>query len=1301
MRWRQQTSTKDKFFRSSRKVFSKKAYILFLSYYGTLPLVGWFLATILSCFVIRTLLFRAGVELNPGPVDVEGFCLRSQNCRGLTDRNKLFKLLRKMFPISRAGLTAKSIVCLQETHQVDKFVLNYHFKGTAVVDDGERNQRGVCTLVSEDFEVCSSNISNIGRWVIVVVRSRNDSFPQKYVVVNLYAPNSHREAEGFYQDLFQALDEVTESLSQLGEDYSIAVAGDFNVVLDQVNGASNRIGSRAERDLARIITASMNERHLREPLPVEAGNSYTWRRGTCQSKLDYFFLSPSLLARSSPVEIRWHEFGANFDHAAIKVSFKSSIETERGRSFPKLYKSDLQSDNDRQWLADQIGQSRNQMPAHWNPHQKLDFVKMMLRSKTLELRQMRKFAGSCDSIREEINSIALTSPLSASDSLKIDSLKLRLHELEEAEAESLRIKAGVRWREEGEKSTSYFLAKFKARSEGAVMHSLNLGTRIVTGSKLILSAVKQFYKCLYNERRPEKLDDATFLDNFFAHCPRLDREQQAIMARPLELEELKEALKSCSDSAPGLDGIPYSFYKAFPDPLLTLVSESWTFALATQNLASSHKQSCITLLPKKGKDLSLVGNWRPISLSSCDLKIITKAFANRLKGILPSILCEAQAAYTPGRDINFNNRLLRYARAYAVSQRKDYCVVSLDAKKAFDSVSHEYLVKVLEVYGFPPEFVTAFCTLYGDLSSVVQVNGFLSTEFKIGNGVKQGDALSCGLFVLAIDPLLRNIYHNVHIEGLDLPIDPTEVEEIKILSYADDITILSKNEDLQDIFSEYERFSKVSGLVLNADKTEIYNFVPSRNLASRINYLDKSYVLGRVDKIKVCGMWIATDDDDDYRLNVLDKLEAMEATVMRWGRRHVTMNGRMILAKTFLLSLVVFPAQFLQIKKKEIKRIEKLIYSFVNGAKNLYGPERIARAHLKAPKDSGGIDGVDVESFIRAIATKQFIKATRSHKALRLLQFSSEIPSDGISICARAVLRQNYKKFSTAHSMPDLHQLESISGLPLALMLGPDTQAARYASRCLLDSLGALQQAFITNRNDRSMISSILRAIPQPFANLIRTQALFQVPVRIAWLSTESIMNADQMPTKVLRQALVQIKFPNLQVQIGKIYKRNDWPPPGMESVYEATLSNTWAIKNPTLRAVRLKVLYKDVFSNERRYRFGLVNSPRCDICGGLESVEHHLFSCQNARRLWALYNRLTNQGVNNLFDVLICGNNPSFEIIKSIVLKALIQIDRSKDKTEREIVSQCSFFLRIEARTNSKYRDSMLTLANSIDSRP
>ena len=1260
---------------------------------------AFFTLSILSCIficllLIRLLLLKSGIEPNPGP-DNESqvdFCLLSQNCRGLTDRQKVIRLLRKIYPGMAKSKRISTIACLQETHTIDRFAVDAFFKGHSIIDDGERNQRGVCILVPDAFEISDSLTSGYGRWAIAVAKPKLLVTSHRVVIASIYAPNCHREARTFYQEFFNQLDNLTDGIISNNGSYEIILSGDFNVVLQANTGALNRIRSNTESELANLIIDAMEHRELIQPLDHMAGNCYTWRRGNCFSKLDYVYLSRSLANKIVKAETIWHEFGARYDHAALRVQIKNTADTQRGRSFPKVFSSDIASELDRAWLKDQLLQSEAQIPAHWDPHMRLDFIKTMLRSKALELRQMRKFTDSSVSIKEKINGILSNSATDA-QLTEVEHLRLKLNEAEEKEAEILKLKAGVKWREEGEKSTSYFLSRFKANIEGSTMHSIRLLDRIVRGSTNILSVVRQFYQALYNSLPPAKLGDDIYCDEFFAHCPKLELDQRRILARPLDLIELKESLKTCSDSAPGLDGIPYSYYSAFSDCLLKYILDSWNYAIATGSLAESHRRSCITLLPKKGKDLTLISNWRPISLSDCDLKIITKAYANRLKVVLPDILCDAQAAYVPGRDISFNNRLIQYARTYANSNGKDFCIVSLDAKKAFDSVSHEYLTKVLEVYDFPPEFIAVFKTLYAQLESVVQVNGFLSPAFKIRNGVKQGDALSCGLFVLAMDPLLRNLIENRHIQGLDIPVGPNESVEIKVLSYADDVTIVCRNPQLQSIFDEYNRFSLVSGLVLNAEKTEVFNIIRSPHGTSRIRYLDKDYQLDRVEQIRICGIWLTRDLEAEYQLNIMARIRSMEATVMGWGRRFLTMNGRMILAKTFLLSLIVFPAQALAIRKKESKKIERLIYSFVNGARSLYGPERIARNTLKAARARGGINGVDVEAFLTALAVKQYGKASVQHRVLGKLQSSYEV-SCGVTRTARAALRANYRKLAVEFSVPDIRQIPLVSALPVNILLLPGTAAANIAMQLDISSLGCLQEAFINGRR-RADISTVLKSIPKPFAALIRTSTLIQVHVQVSWLNSHDIVGLASISTKLLKLYLWEDRFPTSGPDIRKIYKRADWPPPDCE--VDSTFKGIWDVKNPTLRAIRLKVLYKDIFSNERRHRFGLTDSPECTLCGQVESVEHHLFLCANASRIWSLFHKLTGIRMVSLFDVIRCDRPMEIEIVKSVLIKALLQIDRSTTSIDRVLTKECVLFLKIEAKANRNKANALVQYADRL----
>ena len=58
-----------------------------------------------------------------------------------------------------------------------------------------------------------------------------------------------------------------------------------------------------------------------------------------------------------------------------------------------------------------------------------------------------------------------------------------------------------------------------------------------------------------------------------------------------------------------------------------------------------------TLIEKKGKDRTLLENWRPISLVNVVAKIISKAIANRIKQVLPNIVHHNQTGYLKDRFI--------------------------------------------------------------------------------------------------------------------------------------------------------------------------------------------------------------------------------------------------------------------------------------------------------------------------------------------------------------------------------------------------------------------------------------------------------------------------------------------------------------------------------------------------------------------------------------------------------------------------------------------------------------------------
>ena len=197
-----------------------------------------------------------------------------------------------------------------------------------------------------------------------------------------------------------------------------------------------------------------------------------------------------------------------------------------------------------------------------------------------------------------------------------------------------------------------------------------------------------------------------------------------------------------------------------------------------------------------------------------------------------------------------NLRSMIFLKDHCLEEQLEAVLISLDAKKAFDSVDHEYIVKSLEKYGFGPIFIGYFRTLYTNITARILINGYLSDPLSILRGVKQGDALSCALFIICIDPLLRNLNADMNIESIPLLTEITK-EEIKHKAgaFADDVSVICRGDrrSVQNVFNQYERLTVRSGVELNADKTEILSLHTHLNKIYNIQYDGKTFPISTLN----------------------------------------------------------------------------------------------------------------------------------------------------------------------------------------------------------------------------------------------------------------------------------------------------------------------------------------------------------------------------------------------------------------------------------------------------------------------
>jgi len=229
----------------------------------------------------------------------------------------------------------------------------------------------------------------------------------------------------------------------------------------------------------------------------------------------------------------------------------------------------------------------------------------------------------------------------------------------------------------------------------------------------------------------------------------------------------------------------------------------------------------------------------------------------------------------------------------------------------------------------------------------------------------------------------------------------------------------------------------------------------------------------------------------------------------------------------------------------------------------------------------------------------------------------------------------------------------------------------------LIESLGLITICDLVDADiTRGKRNRILKVIPLNLRPLFIDEFDYERPRRMLDIGGK-IRDLERLSGSQIQQALKRVlkKVKIYDVGLNLMGERGD------QIIEAQTWSNLQKIKNPILQGIRYKVLYKNIFSNDRRFRFGLTTSPLCLICGLKETVEHQLFQCVNARRLWNIYERTFRTKCQSFYEEVNVTKDKLKEIFKTVILKSLIQIDRSQHIDEAMFTNKLLFYIEIELR--------------------
>ena len=542
-------------------------------------------------------------------------------------------------------------------------------------------------------------------------------------------------------------------------------------------------------------------------------------------------------------------------------------------------------------------------------------------------------------------------------------LSLKIELMERQNAKAAQIRAKVKWIEEGEKNTKYFLGLEKCRANSKIMTEILDENKLVTNQSDILKAQKKFFSRLYEKRVPsEDMYDKvnTFLRN--TNMPHLSERQRNDCEGIMTEQELLEALKGLKNgSSPGCDGITVEFLKVFWAHLKGLLSLSLNLAFEKGMLSTTQKRAIITLI-HKGKELPRndLKHWRPISLTNSDYKLLAKALAMRLNLVIHDLVSEEQFGYIKGRQSASLIRLIDDLIENMNIENKPGLLVSIDYSQAFDRISKEFMICTFEKFGFGPDFMQWVKVIMAESVSCVSYSGWLSEFFRVDSGIRQGCPFSPLAFVLAVEILAIKIRESRHIKGikLDRHREQNISSFLKIAMYADDVTLfLSHEQDMHQALSLFHNFSEFSGLEINKQKSV------AMWLGSKKHCGDTFYGFSWKRKIKILGIHFSNDKPaSDLNENWEQRIENMKRLISLWEKRNLSLIGKVRIIKTFLISQIVYIMQALIIPEKVLTKINQILFRFLWRKENCNRRafEKVKRSVVCSGLEKGGLKMLDV-----------------------------------------------------------------------------------------------------------------------------------------------------------------------------------------------------------------------------------------------------------------------------------------------------------------------------------------------------
>ncbi|KAL2247912.1 UNVERIFIED_CONTAM: hypothetical protein Sindi_2643500 [Sesamum indicum] len=300
------------------------------------------------------------------------------------------------------------------------------------------------------------------------------------------------------------------------------------------------------------------------------------------------------------------------------------------------------------------------------------------------------------------------------------------------------------------------------------------------------------------------------------------------------------------------------------------------------------------------------------------------------------------------------------------------CTLKVDIRKAYDTVEWDFLLAVMQLFGFPQTFTRWIEECVTTAAFSIGINGNPHGFFTGARGLRQGDPLSPYPFVLVMEVLHLGLLQLIEQDlqfSYHWKCEPAKVFQ---LGFADDLLLFCRADldSLRILKRGLDRFAEWSGLRLNVQKSHVIISRSAQGWKDQILAImgfQKGQLPMRYLGLPLLSSRLSISDCQPLLLNI-------DARINGWEGISLSYAGRIQIIKSVLSAMM---ASAFILPKVIIKQIEKRFRTFLWKGTSTSGYAKVAWKDVCKPFNEGGQGIKDIGILNRSLIAKKLCDVIR------------------------------------------------------------------------------------------------------------------------------------------------------------------------------------------------------------------------------------------------------------------------------------------------------------------------------------